>query len=275
MSIGVFDSGLGGLTILRVLRRALPNQSFLYFGDNAHTPYGDKSREEVQRLTRLAVERMFAEGCDLVILACNTASALALRDLQDGLPSSQKRRVLGVFVPMIEAVSGARWVRAPQGRDAAPAGRRRIVFFATPATVASGSFGEELQKRLHDAEQVSQPCPTLVAELERGDEAAARASVAAACAAALEKFAATPDAAVLGCTHYPLAYDAFRASLPPETEILSQPDITAASLARYLERHPEFEDTEGALRCLTSGDPVLVGELATLFYRQPLSFDAA
>ena len=275
MPIGVFDSGLGGLTILRVLRRAMPNQSFLYYGDTANAPYGDKSREEVQRLTRAAVERMFEQGCDLVILACNTASALALRDLQDSLPRSQKRRVLGVFVPMIEALSGARWVRTPQSKGQAPAGRRRILFFATPATVASGAFQEELHKRLHDAEAISEPAPELVSALERGDHAAARAAVTAACARALGRSSETPDAAVLGCTHYPLAFDDFRACLPAETELLSQPDIAAASLARYLERHPEFEDTQGELRCLTTGDPVMFGELATLFYRQPLRFEAA
>ncbi len=289
MPIGVFDSGLGGLTVLRALTRALPNQPFVYLGDNANAPYGVRAPDEIVALTRSACARLFDEGCRLTLIACNTASALALRPLQQGwLPARESSRpdagapprLLGVFVPIVEAVTGRRWVETrPPGP--APGGRRRLLFFATPATIASGAFARETAARSADLAVVSVPCPGLVDALEAGAAAAAEARVAEACAAARDRAGADAppaEAAVLGCTHYPLAYDAFRRRLPPETMILSQPDITAASLARYLERRPEYETVWRAgagpqIRCLTSGDPQAVGRLAARFYGAPLTFD--
>lgn len=282
MAIGVFDSGLGGLTVLRALQAAAPNQSFVYFGDHANAPYGRRAPDEVFVLTRSAIERLFAADCQLVLLACNTASALALRRIQQewlpALAEGGQRRVLGVFVPIVEVITGRRWADASPSPTAAPAGRRRVLFFATPATVASGAFEREVASRTAEVQVVSQACPGLVDALERGDAPAASAIVADAVAGALAVSEAVPQAAVLGCTHYPLAYDAFRAALPAQTSILSQPDIVAASLARYLERHPEFESVASeahALRLLTSGDPAAVGALAATFWGAPAAFAKA
>ncbi|MEO1329981.1 MAG: glutamate racemase [Pseudomonadota bacterium] len=284
MAIGVFDSGLGGLTVLRALTRALPNQPFVYLGDNAAAPYGARTPEEVRALTVAGVEALFATGCRLVLLACNTASALALRPLQqDWLPNQAAGpdgvapRVLGVFVPIVEVVTGRPWMAAHPPSEA-PGGRRRILFFATPATVASGAFPREVAARATGLAVASIPCPGLVDALEAGDEAAAEAAVADA-VATLGPDDADAEAAILGCTHYPLAYAAFRRALPDATAILSQPDITAASLARYLERRPEYESLwrpGGApqLRCFTTGDPAHVGALAARFYGEPLPFQS-
>jgi len=266
--IGVFDSGLGGLTVLAALRAALPGQDFLYLGDNADAPYGIKTPGQVTALTRAAVERLFARGCRLVLIACNTASALALRDLQqEWLPASAPaHRILGVFVPLIEAVSGHGW------REAGASDRcLRAAFFATPATVASGAFTREARRLAPGLRIVEQDCPGLVDALEAGDDPAP--AVIRAVAAALER--GTPDIALLGCTHYPLAEAAFRAALPPGTPILSQPEIVARSLAAYLERHPQFRGGTGRLDCLTTGDPAHVGARASALSGARLTFSRA
>jgi len=135
--IGVFDSGLGGLTVLEAFRRRLPDQDFVYFGDNAHAPYGVKAPGEVYRLTIAGVQRLFDEGCRLVILACNTASAVALHDLQVDWLDPAQHRVLGVFVPIIEHLTRRNW-----GDNWVPThtGLHDVALFATPATVISGAF---------------------------------------------------------------------------------------------------------------------------------------
>ena len=253
--IGVFDSGLGGLTVLAALRRAMPEQDFLYLGDNANAPYGMRSPDEVMALTRAAVERLFARECALVLIACNTASALALRRLQrDWLPdAAPDRRILGVFVPLIEAVSGHGWREAGQSDRAL-----NVAFFATPATVASGAFSREARRLAPGLRVTEQGCPGLVEALEAGSDPVSVVRRAVAEALTL----GPPDVALLGCTHYPLAAAAFRAALPPGTPILSQPDIVARSLAAYLDRHPRFAGGTGRLDCLTTGDPVRVGARA-------------
>ncbi len=266
--IGIVDSGLGGLTVLAALRRAMPEQDFLYLGDNAHAPYGVKSPEEVVALTRGAVETLFGRGCRLVLLACNTASALALRRLQrDWLPdAAPDRRVLGVFVPLIEAVSGHGWREAGQS-----ARRLRAVFFATPATVASGAFSREAQRLAPGLSIVEQGCPGLVDALENGTDPAP--FIRRAVAGALAQGSA--DVALLGCTHYPLAETNFRAALPPGLPILSQPDIVAHSLSAYLDRHPQFCGGAGRLECLTTGDPAQVEARAGALFGQAMAFGAA
>lgn len=253
--IGIFDSGLGGLTVLAALRRAMPGQDFLYLGDNANAPYGIRTPDEVTALTRAAVARLFGHGCGLVLVACNTASALALRRLQrDWLPDAAPgRRVLGVFVPLIEAAAGHGW-RAPGCSDRA----LRLAFFATPATVASGAFSREARRLAPGLTVAEQGCPGLVDALEAGGDPAP--AVRRAVAALLSR--GVPDAALLGCTHYPLAEAAFRDALPPGTPILSQPAIVARSLAAYLDRHPRFRGGTGRLVCLTTGDPVRVAARA-------------
>jgi glutamate racemase len=256
MPIGVFDSGLGGLTVLGALRAAMPGQDFTYFGDNAYAPFGIRGAEEIHDLTRKGVSRLFDEGCDLVILACNTASAVALRRLQEQwLPvTAPRRRVLGVFVPVIEALTGRPW--AFDGQPT-PAAVSRVALFATPATVESGAFPRELRFRATDLTVTQQSCPGLVDALEAGDGNAAASLVRGFCAAVLAD-GTVPEAAVLGCTHYPLVEQAFRAALPSAVQMISQPEIVAESLGDYLRRHPEFAGGTGRLRLLTSGKARLV-----------------
>lgn len=264
--IGVFDSGLGGLTVLAALRRAMPEQDFIYLGDNANAPYGSRSPEEVTNLTRDAVARLFGLGCPLVLIACNTASAIALRGLQqEWLPEvAPERRILGVFVPLIEALTGRGWREEP---GEAPV--REAVFFATPATVASGAFTREARRLAPDLTVIEQSCPGLVDAIEAGEPP--EPSVTRAVTAALER--GSPEAALLGCTHYPHAEAAFRAALPAGMPVLSQPDIVADSLARYLERHPQFRGGTGWLDCLTTGDPAHVSARATALFGRSLPFE--
>lgn len=262
MAIGVFDSGLGGLTVLAALTARLPEQDFLYLGDNANAPYGPRPEAEIHALTRAGVARLFAEGCELVILACNTASAVALRALQeDWLPRQPgNRRVLGVFVPVIEALTGRPWAyRGP----ATPGAVSRVALFATPATVASHAFPRELALRATGVEVAEQSCPGLVEALESGAPSEAEQVVADHARALLARLPA-PEAAVLGCTHYPLAEAAFRAALPTRTRIYSQPAIVAESLEAYLARHPRFRSPGGGRGYLTTGDAETVSANARL-----------
>ena len=271
MPIGVFDSGLGGLTILGALAGRLPDQDFVYLGDNANAPYGSRPPAEVYDLTIRGVRRLFREGCDLVILACNTASAVALHDLQVDWLNPERRRVLGVFVPVIEHLTRRDW-----GDDGPPThtGLHDVALFATPATVASGAFPRELRFRARDVTVEPQACEGLVEAIEAGDLTRA-GDVARRHVAALLRRLPAPQAAVLGCTHYPLVEAAFRAALPGTTELVSQPALLADSLADYLERHPRFRGGTGAVSYLTTGDPEAVGRHADIFTGRPLAFRAA
>ena len=271
MPIGVFDSGLGGLTILDAIVRRLPDQDFVYLGDNLNAPYGLKSPAEVYNLTVAGVERLFAAGCGLVVLACNTASAVALHDLQVNWLNPATHRVLGVFVPVIEHLTRRDW-----GDNTPPThtGLRDVALFATPATVRSGAFPRELRFRARDVKVVPQACTGLVEAIEAGDLDRA-GEIAAEHVAALLARLPDPQSAVLGCTHYPLVERAFRDALPAATAVVSQPDLIAASLADYLDRHPRFRGGTGALTCLTTGDPAEVGARATVFTGRPLAFASA
>ena len=268
MPIGVFDSGLGGLTILDALIRALPTQDFVYLGDNANAPYGARPPAEIHALTRAGVARLFAEDCGLVILACNTASAVALHDLQVDWLDPRTHRVLGVFVPVIEHLTRRDW-----GDNAPPThtGLHDVALFATAATVASGAFPRELRFRARDVTVEPRACLGLVEAIEAGDLARA-GEVARGHVAALLARVPAPQSAVLGCTQYPLVEAAFREALPPETTLVSQPSLIAASLADYLGRHPGFKGGTGAVRYLTTGDPEAVGARAAVFSRAPHSF---
>lgn len=269
MAIGVFDSGLGGLTVLKAAMDKLPDQAFVYYGDNANTPYGSRDDAEIYDLTIAGVERLFSAGCDLVILACNSASAVALHDLQVNWLAPDKR-VLGVFVPMIEELTRRDW-----GDNSPPThtGLHNVALFATPATVSSGAFSRELKFRARDVEVVGEACVGLVAAIEEGDTTGAEALVDAHVATLLETLP-TPQAAVLGCTHYPLVEARFRAALPDSTRVLSQADIVSDSLTDYLLRHPRFVEN-GGVQYLTSGDPREVSRSAELFLGRSVPFFAA
>ncbi|MCQ0971851.1 aspartate/glutamate racemase family protein [Paracoccus sp. TK19116] len=270
MAVGVFDSGLGGLTVLKGIRERMPNLPLVYLGDNAHTPYGVRDADDIYALTCAGVERLWDEGCDLVILACNTASAAALRRMQEKwLPSD--KRVLGVFVPMIEALTERQWGDNSPPREVAV---KHVALFATPATVASRAFQRELAFRAVGVDVEAQPCGGVVDAIEQGDEILAEALVASHVEALLRRMP-HPEAAVLGCTHYPLVEGAFRQALGPKVAVYSQAGLVAASLADYLERRPEFMGTGTESRFLTTGDPVRVSGKATQFLRSAIRFEAA
>lgn len=270
MAVGIFDSGLGGLTVLDACQARLPEQPFVYLGDNAHTPYGVRDPEDIYNLTTAGVSRLFEAGCDLVVLACNTASAAALRRMQESWVPEGKR-VLGVFVPLIEALTERRWGDNSPPREVAV---RHVALFATPTTVASRAFQRELAFRAIGVDVEAQPCGGVVDAIEDGDMILADALVRSHVDALLRRMP-KPDAAVLGCTHYPLVEDVFRDALGPDVAVYSQPRLVADSLADYLERHPALRGQGQESLYLTTGDPKRVALKATQFLRRRPPFSAA
>ena len=280
--IGVFDSGHGGLTVLRALVARLPERAFVYLGDHGHAPYGERADAEIYDLTRANVTRLFDRGCRLVLLACNTAAAVALRRLQqEWLPSAYpERRVLGVFVPMVEAVTEVPWhLKTPP--DTACQEPAVVGVFATRRTVASGAYPCEIAKRAPSIRVMQQACPGLVNLIEAG---ASPDVLEAAIAEHVAGFMAqldgvVLDSVILGCTHYPLVAGSFVAALAAEglgaARLHSQPELVADSLAAYLARHPEFDAApapRAATRFLTTGDPAAVAALANRFFGTALRF---
>jgi glutamate racemase len=230
-SIGVFDSGLGGLTVLKEMVKALPQYRYLYLGDNARAPYGPRSFETVYQYTLEAVSWLFDQGCPLVILACNTASAKALRSIQQrDLPmmADPSRRVLGVIRPTTEVIG-----------DYTETGH--IGILGTTGTVVSGSYLIEIGKAFPEVHVHQQACPGWVPLVESGaylDDAADEQV-----RACLEQLAAQSDkidTVLLACTHYPLLMPRIRKMLPPRVQVVSQGEIVADSLVEYLKRHPEM-----------------------------------
>ncbi|CAO3422947.1 glutamate racemase [Azospirillum doebereinerae] len=276
--IGVFDSGHGGLTVLRALVDSAPDRPFVYLGDHAAAPYGPRGEDDIYRLTIRGMEHLFAQGCGLVVIACNTAAAVALRRLQqEWLPGAYPgRNVLGVLVPMVEAITRVPWMidTVPPDHLAEP---RTVGVFATQATVKSGSFPREIGKRAPSVRVVQQACPDLVPLIECGaPDSDLAPAVAGYVAALLAQLNGQPlDAVVLGCTHYPLVARLFERALPPGVEVLCQPTLTARSLDQYLERHPEYRPAagEGGVRFFTTGAAPLVSELAGRFFGHPTPFE--
>jgi len=270
MAVGLFDSGLGGLTVLDAVTKRLPEVPFVYFGDNAHAPYGVRTADDIFNLTCAAVERLWAEGCDLVILACNTASAAALKRMQETWVPPDKR-VLGVFVPLIEALTERQWGDNSPPREVAV---KHVALFATPATVASRAFQRELAFRAIGVDVEAQPCGGVVDAIEAGDEILAEALVRGH-VEALKRRMPHPQAAILGCTHYPLLEPVFQKALGAEVKVYSQADLVAESLADYLTRRPQFVGAGRTTRFLTTGDPASVSDRATQFMRRKIGFEAA
>ncbi|MFZ5709102.1 MAG: glutamate racemase [Pseudomonadota bacterium] len=270
MAVGVFDSGLGGLTVLDAIQKRLPHVPFVYLGDNAHAPYGVRDAGDIFRLTCEGVERLWQEGCDLVVLACNTASAVALKRMQETWVPEDKR-VLGVFVPLIEALTERHWGDNSPPREVAV---KHVALFATPATVASRAFQRELAFRAIGVDVEAQPCAGVVDAIELGDEILAEALVRSH-VESLKRRMPRPEAAILGSTHYPLVEAAFRAALGPEVRVLSQPGLVAESLSDYLDRRPGMLGPGRTARLLTTGDPVNVSSKATQFLRRRIRFEAA
>ncbi|MEX0299771.1 MAG: glutamate racemase [Kordiimonas sp.] len=252
--IGVFDSGSGGVTILDALHKRLPDQDFLYLGDHANAPYGHRSNEQIVELTRSGVDTLMKAGCSLVVLACNTAAAIALRTLQQNWLSEAhpNARILGVLVPMVEALTGIPWSQQHPNEEDHPT--ENITLFATKKTVESDAFKDEIEKRAPHLNLTGKACPGLVDAIEGG--AGPLPIRGLIDGYVKETNSVQTDAVILGCTHFPLVKEYFEEALKPATPIFSQPEIVANSLADYLERHPNF-CTKGAgkVRLLTSGKP--------------------
>ena len=229
--IGVFDSGFGGLTILRDIRRVLPQYDYLFVGDNARAPYGTRSRELVYEFTLQAVKHLFNQGCHLVILACNTASAEALRTIQQrDLPTlAPERRVLGVVRPTVEKVG-----------ELTHTGH--IGVFGTPGTIASGSYNIEIEGMYPGFKVHGHACPMWVPLVENRESNSDGADYFVKKDIDL-LMADCPDidTVILGCTHYPLLIEKINKYKPQGVNIVQQGPIVADSLADYLQRHPEIE----------------------------------
>ncbi len=269
MAVGIFDSGLGGLTVWDAVQKQLPDVDFVYLADSAHAPYGVRTADDIYNLTVAATQRLFDAGCDLVILACNTASAAALRRMQESWVPTDKR-VLGVFVPLIEAMTEREWGDNSPPREV---DLKHVALFATPATVASRAFQRELAFRAIGVDVEAQACGGVVDAIEDGDFILAEALVRSH-VDALQRKMPKPQAAILGCTHYPLMLETFQNALGPDVKVFSQANLVARSLGDYLKRHPNMMGT-GEAAFLTTGDPKKVSSRATQFLRRPLTFQAA
>lgn len=237
--IGVFDSGYGGLTILKEFTRQLSQYDYIYLGDNARAPYGGRSFYVVYQYTLQAVEWLFSKGCHLVILACNTASAKALRTIQqNNLPNiDPDRRVLGVIRPSAETIGNL-------------TKSKNVGILGTAGTVISESYPIEIQKLFPEIKVFQQSCPLWVPLIENeeinnpGFEYFIKKDIES-----LLKQCPELDTIILGCTHYPIIYDSIKKYLPEKIKLISQDTIIANSLIDYLNRHPEMEN-----KCTKNGE---------------------
>lgn len=236
--IGVFDSGYGGLTILSKFKEILPHNDFIYLGDNARTPYGTRSFEIVYEFTLQAVTRLFELGCHLVILACNTASAKALRSIQiNNLPQiDPDRRVLGVIRPTVECIDSITQ-------------SKHVGILATSGTIKSESYIMEVHKLFPEIKVTGQACPMWVPLVEYNEAQAPGADYFAK--KYIDELLAKDnqiDTIILGCTHYPLLLPKIKQYVPKGIHIVSQGELVANSLQDYLKRHPEMD-----ARCTRGG----------------------
>jgi len=262
--IGIFDSGYGGLTVFKEIAARLPQYDYVYFGDNARAPYGTRSFETVYQYTWQCVKWFFSQGCPLVILACNTASAKALRTIQQNdLPKTEDptKRVLGVIRPTAEVIG--QYSRTKQ-----------IGILATNGTVLSGSYPIEISKIFPEIAVHQQACPMWVPLIENNEHHSAGADYF------IEKNmgellgqSAGIDAILLACTHYPLLKNKIETYLPAGITLLSQGEIVADSLAGYLNRHPEMEtrlSRNGSVDFYTTDDPCDFDNHAPNFFGRPV-----
>jgi len=239
--IGVFDSGFGGLTVHRALIEAMPERDFVYLGDNCNAPYGTRPPIEVLNLTCAAMERLFAEGARLVVIACNTASVVALRWIQQQwLPARKQedgvaRNVIGIVVPTIE--------------EAAAQTSGTIAVFATHRTVQTSCYPDEIRKRRPDIRVVQKACPDLAGAIERG---ASRGELRGLVERYVREVGTIPECVILGCTHYPLVADLFAEALPQGVRMIHQPEATARALRDYLARHSEYDGGNSGRRVFLS-----------------------
>ncbi len=262
--IGVFDSGYGGLTVLKSLVTKLPDYSFLYLGDNARTPYGPRSFQTIYEYTLQAVKYLFAQNCPLVILACNTASAKALRNVQQkDLPGmAPEKRVLGVIRPTTETIGHY----SKSGH---------IGILGTRGTIQSESYLMEIGKFFPELAVTQEICPMWVPLVENGEHEGPGADyfVKKHLESILEK---DPDIDVilLACTHYPLLIPKIKGYLPQNIQVLDQGQIVAESLADYLQRHPEIDRQllrDSSQRFLTTDDEIAFSKQARLFFGEQIT----
>ncbi|MES2772720.1 MAG: glutamate racemase [Bacteroidota bacterium] len=263
--IGIFDSGYGGLTVFKEIVARLPQYDYIYLGDNARSPYGTRSFETVYQYTLQAVQWFFSQGCPLVILACNTASAKALRTIQQNdLPAldDPTKRVLGVIRPTAEVIG--RYTKT-----------KKVGVLATNGTVQSQSYPIEISKFYPELTVYQQACPMWVPLIENNEHNSAGAEyfIEKNTSQLLGQTAGI-DAILLACTHYPLLKDKIESLLPVGTTLLSQGEIVAGSLADYLARHPEMEgrlSKNGAMEFYTTDDPADFDAHATNFFGQSIN----
>lgn len=258
-SIGVFDSGYGGLTVFKSIVSKLPQYNYIYFGDNARAPYGDHSFETIYQYTLECVEWLFAQGCPLVILACNTASAKALRSIQQHiLPLKYpNHRVLGVIRPTAEIVGDF-------------TASKSVGIMGTRGTINSESYLLEINKFFPELKVSQQSCPMWVPLVENNEHQGAGADFF------VKKYVEhllskdnKIDCIVLACTHYPLLVPKIKQLIPDHINLLAQDDIVAESLVRYLDNHPEIEakiSKSGRSDFFTSGDQATFNACATIFF---------
>ena len=264
--IGIFDSGYGGLTILHGIRQLLPEYDYLYLGDNARTPYGTRSFEVVYEFTRQAVIKLFEMGCHLVILGCNTASAKALRSIQQNdLPKwDSDRRVLGVIRPTAEVIGTLTH-------------NRHVGIFATEGTIKSESYNMEIQKLYPDIQVSGVACPFWVplVEYNEADSPGADYFVKKRIDQLL-RLDPQIDTVILGCTHYPLLLPKIHKYMPRGIRIIAQGEYVASSLQSYFQRHPDMEQRctkNGQTRYLTTENPERFKEQAQLFLHEDIEVE--
>ncbi len=264
--IGIFDSGYGGLTVFSKIQERLPEYDFIYLGDNARAPYGPRSFEVVYQFTREAVLRLFHEGCQLVILACNTASAKALRTIQQqDLPQwDSARRVLGVIRPTTEIVDKI-------------SRTKHVGVVGTVGTISSKSYSMEIAKLFPHIQVTGEACPLWVPLVETGEYNSPGADYFVK--QHLDRlFLKDPqiDTLILGCTHYPLLLDKIRRYTPTGVTLLPQGEYVAESLADYLMRHTEMDarlTKQSSRRFLTTESAEKFSEAAAIFLQAPITVE--
>lgn len=262
--IGVFDSGYGGLTILHGIRQLLPQYDYLYLGDNARAPYGSRSFEVVYQFTRQAVHKLFTMGCHLVVIGCNTASAKALRSIQQrDLPGwDPSRRVLGIIRPTAESIGQLTH-------------SRHVGILATEGTIRSNSYDMEIGKLFPDIKVTGQPCPlwAAIVEANEADSPGANYFVKKRIDQLMRRDPLI-DTIILGCTHYPLLMNSIVRNVPDGVRVMPQGTYVADSLNSYLQRHPDIEAniTRGG-RChyLTTESEDRFAESAQIFLHEKIN----
>ena len=260
-SIGIFDSGFGGLTIFKSIAEKLPGYNYVYLGDNARSPYGDHSFDTVYQYTLECVEWLFAQGCPLVILACNTASAKALRNIQQlDLPKKYPHhRVLGVIRPTAEVIGEMSKTKS-------------VGVLGTRGTVKSDSYQIEINKFFPDVKVYQQACPMWVPLIENGEHLSDGADYfVKEYLDALSEKSAEIDTILLACTHYPLLMPKIKSHVSSDVEVVSQGDIVANSLVDYLQRHSEIDQKLGKQNqqlFYTTGDAETFNQHASVFLQK-------